>query len=53
VEAQPAPSRYKRSESAAGIYRKTRFSSDKLESWSEGPGRYRAVVELQSAAEAA
>lgn len=53
VEAQPVPSSYKRSEGATGVHRKTRFGSDRLEFWSEGPGRYRAVVLLESVTEAA
>lgn len=50
VEAQPVPSSYKRNEAATGIHRKARFSSDSLEIWSDGAGRYRAVVAVQSSA---
>lgn len=53
VDAQPAPSDYKRNESRSGIFPKTRFASDRLECWSEGPGRYRTVVTLESIVEAA
>ena len=53
IEAQPSPSHYKRSESSSGIYAKTRFSSDKLQFWADGPGRYRAQVALESVLEAA
>lgn len=53
LDAQPVPSDYKRSEDRSGIFPKTRFASDRLECWSEGPGRYRAVVTLESILEAA
>jgi hypothetical protein len=48
VEVQSAPSDYKRNESSAGVYPFTRFTTDRLECWSDGPGRFRAVVNLES-----
>lgn len=53
AEAQPTASSYKRNEGAGGIYSKARFSSDTIECWSDGPGRYRTVVTLESMLEAA
>lgn len=53
LDAQPVPSDYKRSEARSGIFPTTRFASDRLECWSEGPGRYRTVVTLESILEAA
>jgi hypothetical protein len=53
VEAQPAASSYKRNEATTGVYPKTRFASDTLLVWSDGPGRYRTHVSLESVLEAA
>jgi hypothetical protein len=50
VEAQTAPSDYKRNDQSTGMHLQTRFSTDRLECWADGPDRFRTVVNLESMA---